>query len=92
VTVVKAHFDGKVLVPDGPVDLPINCPLELAVTAVESRGPEPLVQPLRALEDLPENPNWPADGASQHDHYLYHSLQGSIRAGPKASRKEGFKK
>ena len=26
-TVVKAHFDGKVLVPDEPVDLPLNCAL-----------------------------------------------------------------
>ena len=26
--VIKAHFDGKTIVPDGPVDLPVNEPLE----------------------------------------------------------------
>ena len=31
---IRAHFDGRVLVPDQPVDLPLNQPLELEVTAV----------------------------------------------------------
>ncbi len=26
--VIRAHFDGKVIVPDEPVDLPVNQPLE----------------------------------------------------------------
>jgi hypothetical protein len=26
---IRAHFDGKVIVPDEPVDLPVNQPLEL---------------------------------------------------------------
>lgn len=26
--IIKAHFDGKTIVPDEPVDLPINEPLE----------------------------------------------------------------
>jgi hypothetical protein len=26
--VIRAHFDGKVIVPDEPVDLPVNEPLE----------------------------------------------------------------
>jgi hypothetical protein len=26
--VIKAHFDGKTIVPDEPVDLPVNQPLE----------------------------------------------------------------
>ena len=26
--VIKAHFDGKVIIPDEPVDLPVNEPLE----------------------------------------------------------------
>ena len=34
---IKAHFDGKVIVPDEPVDLPVNEPLEfdLRQTPVE---------------------------------------------------------
>jgi hypothetical protein len=26
--VIKAHFDGKAIIPDEPVDLPVNQPLE----------------------------------------------------------------
>ena len=29
---VKAHFDGKVIVPDEPVELPVNEPLTLQVS------------------------------------------------------------
>jgi len=75
-TVVKAHFDGKVLIPDEPVKLPVNCALELHIQPVEKRIPasanaKPLLRLLKALEELPANDNWPADGAAQHDHYLY---------------------
>ena len=28
---IKAHFDGKVIVPDEPVDLPVGRPLEIQV-------------------------------------------------------------
>ena len=31
----------------------------------------PLAALAHALRQLPENPDWPADGAAQHDHYLY---------------------
>jgi len=27
--VIKAHYDGKTIIPDEPVDLPVNQPLEL---------------------------------------------------------------
>ncbi|MBI2843750.1 MAG: hypothetical protein HYX78_10155 [Armatimonadetes bacterium] len=29
--VIRAHFDGRVIVPDEPVDLPVNQPIELEV-------------------------------------------------------------
>jgi hypothetical protein len=37
---IKAHFDGKAIVPDEPVNLPINQPLriEVDVAAGEPRG------------------------------------------------------
>ena len=71
-TVLKAHFDGKVLVPDEPVNLPVNCALEVHVQPVlETVGEKPLLKLLSVLEELPDNPDWPADGAAQHDHYLY---------------------
>jgi hypothetical protein len=75
-TVVKAHFDGKVLIPDEPVKLPVNCALELHIQPLAQGAPasangKPLLKLLEALEELPANPDWPADGAAQHDHYLY---------------------
>ena len=85
-TVLKAHFDGKVLIPDEPVDLPVNCALEVQVKAVEPKessqtpaqegsvvSDKPLLRLAQLLEELPDNPNWPADGAAQHDQYLYGS-------------------
>jgi hypothetical protein len=72
-TTIKARFDGRVFVPEGPVDLPVGCELEIAIPV--SRSGEKSATPLAALatvmERFPENPQWPADGAAQHDHYLY---------------------
>ena len=70
---IKARFDGRVFVPQGPVDLPVGCELEIAIPAPASADQADV--PLAALADLmdgfPENPQWPVDGAAQHDHYLY---------------------
>jgi len=79
-TKLKAHFDGKVLVPDEPVDLPVDRDLEIQVnlletTPAEQTKSEPRAKPLEelahALEQAAPNPEWPPDGAAQHDHYLY---------------------
>ena len=69
--VLKAHFDGKVLVPKEPAEIAVNCALELAVRPIESGQEKPLLDLLRGLETLPPNADWPPDGAAQHDHYLY---------------------
>jgi hypothetical protein len=34
---ITVHFDGKVIVPDEPVDLPVNQPLEAEFTVGESK-------------------------------------------------------
>ncbi len=39
-TTLLAHFDGKVLVPDSPVKLPVNRPLKVSVSTVETNGEE----------------------------------------------------
>lgn len=79
-TVLKAHFDGKVIIPDEPANLPVNCALEVHVQPVRdatsarsttSDADRPLAALLDILKEYPENPNWPEDGATQHDHYLY---------------------
>jgi len=72
-TTLKVHFDGQVLVPHGPLELPLHRVLEVHITSVEpaSSKDKPLLKLARALEALPANPDWPADGAAQHEHYLY---------------------
>ena len=75
-TTLTAHFDGKVLIPDEPVNLPVDCALEVRVQPLRPLTPSAgddrsLMKLLRSLEELPHNPDWPADGAAQHDHYLY---------------------
>ena len=75
-TMLTAHFDGKVLVPDEPVNLPQDCALKVQVEPMEkSAAPvvedKPLSTLLKAIAAMPPNSDWPADGAAQHDHYLY---------------------
>jgi hypothetical protein len=72
-TTVRARFDGKVFVPEKPVDLPAGCELEISFAAPENESPgkTPLARLAEILDQLPANPDWPPDGAAQHDHYLY---------------------
>jgi hypothetical protein len=73
---IRARFDGRVLVPEGPVQLPIGPILELHYEATEL-SPEECSRTLADLADfaekLPSNPDGRVDGAEQHDHYLYGS-------------------
>ena len=71
---VKARYDGRVFIPDQPVDLPVGFVLDISIeppSPPEAKPIQPLTQLLEELEHLPENPDWPPDGAAQHDHYLY---------------------
>lgn len=51
-TMLRAHFDGKVLVPHGPVDLPQGTELQLQVTPVRPPpgSPEAI---LKAMSEPP---------------------------------------
>ena len=69
---VNAHFDGKVIVPDEPLDLPPNQPLIVRI--------EPAGGKLRAVKEsvltwlasnAVESDALPADLADRHDRYLY---------------------
>jgi hypothetical protein len=71
---IRVKFDGRVLIPEGPVDLPIGKLLEMNV----ENAPPPDAPALGALSELvdfaqslPSHPDAPTDGAAQHDHYLY---------------------
>jgi len=71
-TMLTAHFDGKVLIPDEPVKLPLNCALRVQVEPV--RPTPPTDKPLRRWVELAKRhpvTDGPSDGAAQHDHYLY---------------------
>jgi hypothetical protein len=67
---IHAHFDGNVIVPHEPVDLPRD--RDLIVRIEPARSPE--AQPESALEWLADNAVYssttPDDLAHRHDHYF----------------------
>jgi len=66
---ITGHFDGKVIVPDEPVQLPVGQPLQVRIERVETSSAR-FADFLRFAADLPDAPE---DLAAQHDHYLYAS-------------------
>jgi hypothetical protein len=64
---ILAHFDGKVFVPDGPVELPVGQQLRLRVELVNP-SEAPFADLLQFATDVPDAP---PDLSVQHDHYLY---------------------
>jgi hypothetical protein len=69
---VSAHFDGKVIVPDEPLELPPN---QALIVQIERVGGEAASTEESALTWLAANAvdseALPADLADRHDHYLY---------------------
>ncbi|HEV3255696.1 MAG TPA: hypothetical protein VG013_02330 [Gemmataceae bacterium] len=63
---ITAHFDGKVIVPDEPVELPVGQPLRVHVELATQPAAQ-FADLLRFATDLPDAPS---DLAAQHDHYL----------------------
>ena len=80
----QAHFDGKHLLPDEPVELPENTPLRVTVEEIAPRDDTPLLNlaewfdQLVARHGLVEGPE---DWAAELDHYLYGT--------PKVGRSDG---
>lgn len=66
---ITAHFDGKVIVPDEPVQLPVGQPLRVQLELAKPSEPR-YSDFLSLAADLPDAPS---DLAAQHDHYLYGS-------------------
>jgi hypothetical protein len=66
---IAAHFDGKVIVPDELVQLPVGQPLRIRLELADSPSPR-FADLLDFAADLPDAP---PDLAAQHDHYLYGS-------------------
>ena len=72
-TTLRARFDGKVFVPEAPVELPADTVVDFSFTTSlpkETQDP-PLMRLVEAAKHLPPDPNSPGDAAEQHDHYLY---------------------
>jgi hypothetical protein len=56
-TTLRARFDGRVLIPEGPVDLPVDKPLDIQVSeATEGSypqgSPEAILEVLRSLTPI----------------------------------------
>jgi len=64
---ITAHFDGKVIVPDEPVQLPVGERLQIHIDLPEVPSAR-FADLLHFAADLPDAP---PDLAAQHDHYLY---------------------
>ena len=65
---IAAHFDGNVIVPDEPVQLPVGQPLRVSLELVVENPTVRFADFARFAADLPDAPS---DLAAQHDHYLY---------------------
>jgi hypothetical protein len=65
--IVSAHFDGKVIVPDEPVELPVGQRLHVQVTIAGADRPQ-FADLLQFATDVPDAP---PDLAAEHDYYLY---------------------
>jgi hypothetical protein len=73
---VHAHFDGRAIIPDEPVDLPTN---QALIVQIESVGASEIADDsaLAWLEaNAVEDDSLPADLADRHDHYLYGCITG----------------
>ena len=69
---VKAHFDGKVIIPDESVDLPKDQPLIAQIRVAPSNKKRRRQSVLDWLaENAVADDSLPSDLSYQHDHYLY---------------------
>jgi len=66
---VRAHFDGKVIVPDEPLDLRPNQSLRIHIEPLEGETEGSALAWIAA--HAVESDALPADLADQDDHYLY---------------------
>jgi hypothetical protein len=63
----SAHYDGRVIIPDQPLSLPIGQKLQLRVEDMDKQTGQ-FADLAQFAADLPDSPG---DLSSQHDHYLY---------------------
>ena len=67
---LRGHFDGKVIVPDEPVNLPRDQPLVVHIEiAKDGKKGQSVLEWMDQVEV--DDSSLPPDLAHQHDHYLY---------------------
>lgn len=67
----NGHFDGRVITPDEPVEIPVNTPLRVSIEAAPIEE-STAVDWTRLLELASECAvQGPADLATRHDHYAH---------------------
>lgn len=72
IVTVRAHFDGKVIVPDEPLDLTPNQSLILQIQPVAGKGEQSEESVLNWLAaNAVDSEALPRDLADRHDQYLY---------------------
>jgi hypothetical protein len=63
---IRATFDGRVFVPEEPVNLPVGYVVEILIPSLEEEsGEKPLAEHPERRNDLPANP----DVVGEHDPY-----------------------
>ena len=69
---INAHYDGRVIIPDEPINLPPN---QALVVRIETKDVDQSLARESALAWLAANASdsadVPSDLSHQHDHYLY---------------------
>lgn len=70
---VHAHFDGKAIIPDEPLDLPPNQALIVRIERVGTRETAEVSALAWLAANAVESDGLPTDLADRHDHYLYGS-------------------
>jgi hypothetical protein len=68
---VNAHFDGRVIIPDEPLDLPPNQALIVQIEPVGAREAADGSALAWLAANAVADDALPTDLADQHDHYLY---------------------
>jgi hypothetical protein len=68
---IRGHFDGKVFVPDEPVDLPRNQSVILHVQLAETHSTAASKGLWTELKKYEGSIEGPEDWSAEHDHYLY---------------------
>jgi hypothetical protein len=73
-TTLKAKFDGRVFVPDEPVNIRAGETVTLNIVVNDEHSEKtPLQRLLEIAEQFDGDPDSPGDAAMQHDHYLYNT-------------------